>query len=157
VPDSKTSKRKRKVKVVEPEVVQDVTPEEEADSKSKRRKQNNNSRILNNLMRKKANPDLYVKTNRGRYVSKKKSELGKKNPQSLAIRGARDILGMGGKMVIINRGNDGKALHQLTGKIREHIKGGGSMESARADKIICEFIEKCKKLCAGEGDCAEEE
>ena len=95
---------------------------------------------LSNLARKKAD-ERYFMNGKGRYVSMKKSEIGKKNVQSRAIKMGRDILGLNGRMVLLNKGVEGKALLDLTRIIRQALKDG--MDDAKAKE---KFTPKGKEI-----------
>ena len=75
----------------------------QTDPKAKRRK------TLSNRARKRQD-ERFRMNGKGRYVSIKKSENGKKNVQSRAIRLARKLLGFSGRMILLGKGVEGKAL-----------------------------------------------
>jgi len=85
---------------------------------------------ISNLKRKKMD-DRYYLNGKGRYVSKKKSENGKKNIQSRSIRLGRKVLGLKG-MVLLGKGDDGKALIKAAAEIRQMLKDGKTDEEAEA-------------------------
>lgn len=85
---------------------------------------------LSNLARKKAD-ERYFLNGKGRYVSKKKSQNGKANVQSRAIRLARKVLGIKG-MVLLGKGDVGKKLLETTSAIRQMLKDGKTDEEAEA-------------------------
>jgi hypothetical protein len=60
-----------------------------------------------------------------------KSENGKKNVQSRAIRLARKGLGIKG-MVLVGKGEEGKKLLNATSAIRQMLKDGKSDDEAEA-------------------------
>ena len=78
----------------------------------------------------KRNDERYFLNGKGRIVSKKKSENGKKNVQSRAIKIARKLLGMEGRMVLLGKGAEGRALVGVTKQIRESLKGGKADDAA---------------------------
>ena len=84
---------------------------------------------LSKLARKR-NDERYFLNGKGRIVSKKKSENGKKNVQSRAIKIARKLLGMQGRMVLLGKGAEGRALVDVTRQIRECIKAGKADDAA---------------------------
>lgn len=83
---------------------------------------------LSNLARKKADERYYL-NGKGRYVSKKKSENGKKTVQSRAIRLARKCLELKG-MVLLGKGDDGIKLRDACAEFRALLKEGKSDEDA---------------------------
>ena len=110
------------------------TKEEEKTEKPKKRKKKENKKSpaakkrMSALQRKKQDPRYYLNA-KGRYVSKMKSENGKKNVQSRAIRLARKGLGIKG-MVLVGKGEEGKKLLNATSAIRQMLKDGKSDEEA---------------------------
>lgn len=82
------------------------------------------------LQRKKDDPRYYL-NGKGRYVSKKKSENGKKNVQSRAIRLARKGLGVKG-MILVGKGEDGIKLLKATNAVRQMLKDGKTDDEAEA-------------------------
>ena len=101
---------------------------------------------LSKLARKRKD-ERYFLNGKGRLVSKKKSENGKKNVQSRAIKIARKLLGLSGRMVLLGKGAEGKALIQVTKGIREALKGGKSDEQAETlhTEIAKKILEDEKK------------
>lgn len=97
--------------------------------KKKRAAPKKKDKPLSKLARKR-NDERYFLNGKGRLVSKKKSENGKKNVQSRAIRIARKLLGLSGRMVLLGKGAEGKALVQVTKGVREALKSGKSDEEA---------------------------
>ena len=85
---------------------------------------------LSKLARKR-NDERYFLNGKGRLVSKRKSENGKKNVQSRAIKIARELLGLTGRMVLLGKGAEGRALVSVTKGIREALKGGGEDEKVK--------------------------
>lgn len=85
---------------------------------------------MSNLMRKKMDERYYL-NGKGRYVSKKKSENGKKNIQSRSIRLGRKLLGLKG-MVLLGKGENGKALMDAARDLRQMMKDGKTDEEAEA-------------------------
>lgn len=102
---------------------------EEAAEGAAEEKPKKKEKPLSKLARKR-NDERYFLNGKGRLVSKKKSENGKKNVQSRAIKIARKLLGLSGRMVLLGKGAEGKALVQVTKGIREALKGGKSDEEA---------------------------
>ena len=86
---------------------------------------------LSKLARKR-NDERYFLNGKGRIVSKKKSENGKKNVQSRGIKIARKLLGLQGRMVVLGKGAEGKALIEVTRHVRECLKSGKCDEEAEA-------------------------
>lgn len=101
---------------------------------------------LSKLARKR-NDERYFLNGKGRLVSKKKSENGKKNVQSRAIKIARKLLGLSGRMVLLGKGAEGKALVQVTKGVREALKGGKSDDEAEVlhTDIAKKILEEEKK------------
>ena len=85
---------------------------------------------LSTLARKKEDPRYYL-NDKGRYVSRKKSENGKKNVQSRAIRLARKGLGVKG-MILVGKGEDGIRLLKATNAVRQMLKDGKTDDEAEA-------------------------
>lgn len=123
-PAAKQPKKKRSRK--EPKETEDREQEQAAPKKPKKEKP---KKVLSNLARKKSD-DRYVQNGKGRYVSKKKSENGKKNVQARAIKCGRKLLGLEGQMVLLGRGKKGEHLLQLTKTIRQMLKDGVTDEEA---------------------------
>ena len=97
----------------------------QTDPKAKRRK------TMSNRARKRQDGRFRM-NGKGRYVSIKKSENGKKNVQSRAIRLARKLLGFSGRMILLGKGVEGKALVQLCRDIRTELKAGKSDDQCEA-------------------------
>ena len=95
---------------------------------------------LSNLARKKGD-ERYVQNGKGRYVSKKKSENGKRDVQARAIKCGRQLLSLEGQMVLLGRGKQGEALLDLTRKIRAALKEGLKDEEASE-----KFKEEAQKM-----------
>tara|TARA_Y100000004_G_C8622361_1_gene289364 strand:- start:31 stop:471 length:441 start_codon:yes stop_codon:yes gene_type:complete len=76
---------------------------------------------LSQRARKKADK-RFKQNGKGRYVSIKKSENGKKNVQARAIKLARKLLGFQGRMILLGKAAEGKALLDLTRQIRKALK-----------------------------------
>lgn len=130
---------------------EEATSEEGEEKKEKPKKK---EKPLSKLARKR-NDERYFLNGKGRLVSKKKSENGKKNVQSRAIKIARKLLGLSGRMVLLGRGAEGKALVQVTKGIREALKGGKSDEEAELlhtelSKKILEDEKKSEEKAAAE-------
>ena len=121
---------KKKAAAVEP-AAEGSDPEAAASSTKSPSKKEKSPKPLSNLARKKADA-RYILNGKGRYVSKAKSENGKKNVQSRAIKMARTMLGLSGRMVLLGKEAEGKALLDLCGSIRESLKGGKSDSEAEA-------------------------
>lgn len=125
---------------------------EEAEGEKKGKKTAAKKKPMSNLQRKKMDDRFYL-NGKGRYVSKKKSENGKRNVQSRAIKAARDLLGLQGKMILLGKGPQGKALVELTRQIRSSLKEGMEDEKAKIlhtdlSKKMLEDIEKAMKEAA---------
>jgi len=97
-------------------------------------------KAISNLARKKQDP-RFEQNGKGRYVSKKKSENGRKNVQARAIKCSRQLLDLGGQMVLLGRGAKGVALLDLTRKIRSALKEGLTDE-----KAVEKFKEEARKM-----------
>lgn len=104
-------------------------PRKKKEEAAEEEKPKKKEKPLSKLARKR-NDERYFLNGKGRLVSKKKSENGKKNVQSRAIKIARKLLGLSGRMVLLGKGAEGKALVQVTKGIREALKGGKSDEEA---------------------------
>ena len=115
------------VEMKEKEAAAEETPKKK---KKESKKSPAAKKRLSALQRKKQDPRYYL-NGKGRYVSKKKSENGKKNVQSRAIRLARKGLGIKG-MVLVGKGEEGKKLLNATSAIRQMLKDGKSDDEAEA-------------------------
>ena len=129
-PAPKPPKKKRSRK--EPKEAKEGEQEQATPKKQKK--------VLSNLARKKSD-DRYVQNGKGRYVSKKKSENGKRNVQARAIKCGRKLLGLEGQMVLLGRGKKGENLLQLTKTIRQMLKDGVTDEEAEE-----KCVETAKKM-----------
>lgn len=124
------------------------------EGEEKKEKPKKKEKPLSKLARKRSD-ERYFLNGKGRLVSKKKSENGKKNVQSRAIKIARKLLGLQGRMVLLGRGAEGKALVQVTKGIREALKGGKNDEEAELlhtelSKKILEDEKKSEEKAAAE-------
>ena len=118
----------------------------------KKEKKEKKEKPLSKLARKKQD-DRYFLNGKGRLVSKKKSENGKRNVQSRAIKIARKLLGLEGRMILLGRGAEGKALIRLTKNIREALKEGKEDEAVSIlfANVASQFLEEEKKAEEEEG------
>lgn len=120
---------------VEVKEEEEAAPAEEEKPKKKRAKKEKKmsaaqKKRLSTLARKKEDPRYYL-NDKGRYVSRKKSENGKKNVQSRAIRLARKGLDVKG-MVLVGKGDVGSKLLKATNAVRQMLKDGKKDEEAEA-------------------------
>ena len=104
--------------------------DESEEPEAKKPKKKEAKKPVSNLARKKADP-RYEQNGKGRYVSKKKSENGKRNVQARAIKCGRDLLKLDGQMVLLGKGKKGEHLLTLTRKVRQMLKDGLGDEEAR--------------------------
>lgn len=128
-PEKKATKPKKKRSRKESEEPSAEKPEAAAESAEPPKKKQAKKKVLSNLARKKAD-ERYVQNGKGRYVSKKKSENGKRNVQARAIKSGRSLLKLDGQMVLLGRGKKGEHLLTLTRKIRALLKEGMKDEDA---------------------------
>jgi len=89
------------------------------------------SRAMSQRKRKEMD-ERFEKNKKGRLVSKKKSENGKRNVQARAIKLARKLLGFEGRMILLGKGSEGVALVDLCRDIRTCLKEGKSDDAAEA-------------------------
>lgn len=126
-------KRKRKAKEEKDESSESASGEEEAEateeSKPKKGRKKAAPKPMSRLQRKRAD-ERYVMNGSGRWVSKKRSENGKRNIQSRAIKIARKLLKLEGRMVLLGRDAEGAALLDLTRLVRTQLKDGKSDDDA---------------------------
>lgn len=115
----------------EPERTKEKKPRKPRAKKGDGEEKTPKKKPLSKLARKRQDERYYL-NGKGRLVSKKKSENGKKNVQSRAMRLSRKLLGLNGRMVLIGKGDEGKALLELTASIRDTLKQGKSDEEAEA-------------------------
>ena len=87
----------------------------------------------------------FQKNPKGRYVSIKKRENGKKNVQARAIKLGRKMLGFQGRMILLGKGEEGIALVDMCKQIREALKSGKTDEEAEA-LLSLVAVEMCKKF-----------
>lgn len=129
-------KKEEETAPVEEETTQEeAAPAEEEKPKKKRAKKEKKmsaaqKKRLSTLARKKEDPRYYL-NDKGRYVSRKKSENGKKNVQSRAIRLARKGLDVKG-MVLVGKGDVGSKLLKATNAVRQMLKDGKKDDEAEA-------------------------
>lgn len=119
---------------VKEEPVEETATEEEKPKNKRAKKEKKMSaaqkKRLSTLARKKEDPRYYL-NDKGRYVSRKKSENGKKNVQSRAIRLARKGLDVKG-MVLVGKGDVGSKLLKATNAVRQMLKDGKKDDEAEA-------------------------
>jgi hypothetical protein len=125
-PVVKTEEEPVKEETPEAAAAQEEKKEEKPKKKAKKEKKMSaaQKKRLSVLARKKEDPRYYL-NDKGRYVSKKKSENGKKNVQSRAIRLARKGLDVKG-MVLVGKGEVGSRLLKATSAVRQMLKDGNS-------------------------------
>ncbi len=101
---------------------------------------------LSKIARKRSD-ERYFLNGKGRLVSRKKSENGKRNVQSRAVRLARDALGLTGRMVLLGKGVEGRALVKLTRTMRDCLKDGKTDDEAKTlyAALASELLEKEKE------------
>ena len=128
------------------------TPKKVSKKKESTKKKEKKEKPLSKLARKKQD-DRYFLNGKGRLVSKKKSENGKRNVQSRAIKIARKLLGLEGRMILLGRGAEGKALIRLTKNIREALKEGKEDDAVSIlhTDVAKQFLEEEKKAEEEEG------
>ena len=124
--------------------------EKEAEKASKKMKAKPIKK-MSKLERKK-NDDRFFLNGKGRYVSKKKHANGKTNVQSRAMKMGRKLLGLEGKMCLLGRGAEGRALLKLCKSIREALKEGKKDDdvSILHEEIAKHMLEAEKKEEGGE-------
>jgi len=127
-PRKKRARKEDKEESGEKTAPSDGAAESEEPPKKKQSKKEA-KKPMSNLARKKGD-ERYVQNGKGRYVSKKKSENGKRNVQARAIKCGRQLLCLDGQMVLLGRGKKGEALLDLTRKIRAALKEGLKDEEA---------------------------
>lgn len=143
-PAAEKSKKKRSRKQKDESEKEEKSEEPEA----KKSKKKEAKKPVSNLARKKADP-RYEQNGKGRYVSKKKSENGKRNVQARAIKCGRDLLKLDGQMVLLGRGKKGEHLLTLTRKVRQMLKDGLGDEEAR-EKVKEEAVKMLEEIQAEE-------
>lgn len=134
----------------EPEVkAEEAAPKaEEKKESSTKAKVEKKVKKMSQRARKKADK-RFKQNGKGRYVSIKKSENGKKNVQARAIKLARKLLGFQGRMILLGKAAEGKALLDLTRQIRKALKEDKKTDeeaealfSGPAEKMREEFPKK---------------
>jgi hypothetical protein len=78
----------------------------------------------------------FEKNPKGRYVSIKKRANGKRNVQARAIRLGRKLLGFEGRMILLGKGAEGRALVDICRELRGALKDGKTDEQAEALFVV---------------------
>ena len=118
---TESSEKKAEAEVKAEEEAPKAEEKKESSTKAKPEKKKKVPKKLSQRARKKAD-GRFKQNGKGRYVSIKKSENGKRNVQARAIKLARKLLGFQGRMILLGKAAEGKALLDLTRQIRKALK-----------------------------------
>ena len=148
-----SEKEELTTKTAQEEKPQEASEQKDLEPKTQEKKRSRSKKAaekpLSNRKRK-MQDSRFEKNPKGRYVSIKKRENGKKNVQARAIKLGRKMLGFQGRMILLGKGEEGIALVDMCKQIRETLKAGKTDEEAEAflsgvAKEMCKKFKDCKK------------